>query len=207
MAEGGKAVVFEHSKAEIQAMMQEAADREFMKLGVQYYVAARSAVMARLLPVCGNLYHHSLEMFLKAGLSRSLPLRDLQNRFGHKLPKISTAFKAQFSPAGQLDDFDETITKLHQFDDIRYPDKVLTLGAQMIVEWAAAPVPGTGGFSPAPPLYGLNVNDLDRLVAKIFEASSRNPLFFTSYLAGFPHAREIIRRDNPAAAQLLPPQG
>jgi hypothetical protein len=37
-------------------------DEEFMKLGVQYYVAARSAVMAQLLPVCGNLYHHSLEI-------------------------------------------------------------------------------------------------------------------------------------------------
>jgi hypothetical protein len=82
-------------------------------------------------------------------------------------------------------------------------NKVLALGAQMIVEWGATS--GTNTFSPSPPLYQLNVNDLDRLVAKIFEASSRNPLFFTSYLAGFPHAREIIMRDNPAAAQLLPP--
>jgi hypothetical protein len=66
-------------------MVSSREDEEFMKLGVQYYVAARSAVMAHLLPVCGNLYHHSLEMFLKAGLSRHLSLRDLQNRFGHRL--------------------------------------------------------------------------------------------------------------------------
>ena len=60
-------------------------DEEFMKLGVQYYVAARSAVMAKLLPVCGNLYHHSLEMFLKAGLSRHITLDDLKHprKFGH----------------------------------------------------------------------------------------------------------------------------
>src|SRR5207248_6494099 len=157
---------------------------EFLKLGVQYYVAARSAVMAHLLPVCGNLYHHSLEMLLKAGLSRQLSLRDLQNRFGHRLPEIWPAFKAQFATGGELDQFDATIAKLQDFEDIRYPDKVLKLGAQMLVEWNGTP--GTGGFASSPPLYQLNVNDLDRLVAKIFEVSSRNPLFFTSYLAALP---------------------
>jgi hypothetical protein len=60
-------------------------DEEFMKLGVQYYVAARSAAWAGLLPVCGNLYHHTLEMFLKAGLSRKYSLRELQKKFGHRL--------------------------------------------------------------------------------------------------------------------------
>ena len=41
-------------------------EEEFMKLGVQYYAAARSSAWAGLW-VCGNLYHHSIEMFLKAG--------------------------------------------------------------------------------------------------------------------------------------------
>jgi len=179
-------------------------DEEFLKVGVQYYVAARSAVMAHLLPVCGNLYHHSLEMLLKAGLSRHLSLRDLQRRFGHKLPDIWAAFKAQFASAGQLDQFDGTITKLHEFEDIRYPEKVLALGAHMLVEWEPA-VPATAHFALSSPLYQLTATDLDRLVAKIFEVSSRNPFFFTTYLAVQPHAREIISRDNPVAAQLLPP--
>jgi hypothetical protein len=178
-------------------------DEEFLRVGVQYYVAARSAVMAHLLPVCGNLYHHSLEMLLKAGLSRQLSLRELQNRFGRRLPEIWAAFKAQFGSDGALDEFDATIAKLHQFEDIRYPDKVLSLGAQMVVEWE--PTPETGHFEPSPPLYQLNVKDLDRFVAKIFESTSRNPLFFTTYLSALPHAREIITRHNPVAAQLLPP--
>jgi hypothetical protein len=179
-------------------------DEEFFELGVQYYVAARSAATSRLLPVCGNLFHHSLEMLLKAGLSRRLSLRDLQNRFGHRLTDIWAAFKAQFASAGELDQYDGTIAKLHEFEDIRYPDKVLTLGAQMLVDWGATSSVALA-IGAAPPLYQLNVHDLDRLVAKIFEVSSRNPLFFTSYLAALPHAREILTHDNPAAAQLLPP--
>ena len=179
-------------------------DEEFFELGVQYYVAARSAATSRLLPVCGNLFHHSLEMLLKAGLSRRLSLRDLQNRFGHRLTESWPAFKAQFASAGELDQYDGTIAKLHEFEDIRYPDKVLTLGAQMLVDWGATSSVALA-IGAAPPLYQLNVHDLDRLVAKIFEVSSRNPLFFTSYLAALPHAREILTHDNPAAAQLLPP--
>src|SRR5690242_6221306 len=104
-------------------MVSDRKDQEFMKLGFQYYVAARSAVMAQLLPVCGNLYHHSLEMFLKAGLSRHITLDDLKNpgKFGHDLLKLWSAFKAQFAAAGELDEFDVTVTKLNKFEEIRYP--------------------------------------------------------------------------------------
>src|SRR6266436_2561450 len=142
-------------------------DEEFMKLGVQYYVAARSAVMAQLLPVCGNLYHHSLEMFFKAGLSRQTSLDDLKNprKFGHDLLKLWPAFKAEFAPAGELDEFDATVTKLEQFEDIRYPDKILALGAQMLVDWTTPTMEHS--FASSPPLYHLHVNELDRLVGKI----------------------------------------
>jgi hypothetical protein len=44
VAEGGKAVIFEHSEAEIEARTREAASGELMRLGVQYYVAARGRV-------------------------------------------------------------------------------------------------------------------------------------------------------------------
>ena len=76
-------------------MSVDAAEEEFMKLGVQYYAAARSCAWGGLW-VCGNLYHHSLEMFLKAGLSRRYSLEDLKNKFGHRLVAIWTAFKGDF---------------------------------------------------------------------------------------------------------------
>jgi hypothetical protein len=95
------------------------------------------------------------------------------------------------------------VEKLQQFEDIRYPDKILSLGAQMLVDWSTSAT--EHAFAPSPPLYHLVVNDLDRLIGRLFVVSSRNPLFFTSYLAALPHAREIIARDNPVTAQLLPP--
>ena len=167
-------------------MSSDREEQEFQNLGIQYYVAARSAVMAHLVPVCGNLFHHCFEMFLKAGLSRRLSLRDLQKRFGHSLPDLWVAFKGKFAPAGELNEFDPTIAKLHHFEDIRYPDKVLAFGAQMSVGWEP-PGPGTNFPSGSPtPAYQLTVTDLDRLVSKIFEVTQRNPLFFTNHLAAVP---------------------
>jgi hypothetical protein len=108
-------------------------DEEFMRLGVQYYVASRSAAWAGLLPVCGNLYHHTLEMFLKAGLSRKRSLLELKKQFSHRLINIWNAFKADF-PSTTLLQFDTTIADIEEFEDVRYPNNVLKNGAQMLVD-------------------------------------------------------------------------
>jgi hypothetical protein len=172
-------------------------DEEFMTLGVQYYVAARATALAGLLPVCGNLYHHALEMFLKAGLSRTHSLQDLKSKnFGHKLIDIWNVFKTDFDSTA-LQQFDATIADVHDFEEIRYPDKVLKNGAQMLVDWGTTPVQS----SATEPMYKLHVNDLDRLIGEIFRVSSRNPLFFTGGLKR--DVREMLARDNPIATQLL----
>jgi hypothetical protein len=77
------------------AERREKNDEELMKLGVQYYVAARSAALvgATLMPVCGNLYHHALEMFLKAPAP--------QNERPRPVP-IWDAFKAEFPSTALL---------------------------------------------------------------------------------------------------------
>src|SRR5216683_7273147 len=119
VAVGGKAVIFQHSAAEIKARDAAAAKDWFFDLGMQYYIAARlSAVLVGLMPVCGNLYHHAVEMFLKAGLSRNNSQRDLANRnkFGHCLPKLWETFNADFaSPA--LRPFDTMINTLQKWDE------------------------------------------------------------------------------------------
>jgi hypothetical protein len=173
-------------------------DKEFMRLGVQYYVASRSAPWAGLLPVCGNLYHHTLEMFLKAGLSRKRSLLELKKQFSHRLIDIWNAFKADF-PSTTLLQFDTTIADIEEFEDVRYPNNVLKNGAQMLVDWKSTPVQIVGPS--APPMYRLNVNDIDRLIGEIFGVSSRNSLFFTSSLK--PDARAMLARDNPVADQIL----
>jgi len=178
-------------------------DEEFMKLGVQYYVAARYTALTSvaLMPVCGNLCHHALEMFLKAGLSRNLTLKELRNKFGHNLVNIWNAFKKDF-PDPLLPHFDKTIADIEEFEDIRYPDNLLKHGAQIVVGIRGS-VPAK--ISPIPsrrePLYKFYVDDVDRLIGEIFRVSSRNPLFFTMCLSA--EFREILARDNPVAAQIV----
>src|SRR5260221_7699546 len=88
------------------------ADVQFLNLGIQYYTAGRSAVLAELIPVAGNLFHHAIEMLLKARLSQKLSLKELCKRpFGHRLSSLWDAFKAEF-PAENLDEFDQGIALL-----------------------------------------------------------------------------------------------
>jgi hypothetical protein len=181
----------------------DAAEMKFMSLGVQYYTAARSAVLAGLVPVCGNLYHHAVEMLLKACLSQTRSLEELSKRpFGHSLCPLWNAFKAEF-PAANLNHFDDTIATLDRFERIRYPDETIEEGAAFIIQWDPAPVSSTyaPGITPTP-RYQIVVTDIDRLVARIFQVGSKNPLFFTRRMNEY--AREAIRRNNPAWDALFP---
>jgi hypothetical protein len=201
VAQGGKAVIFEHSDAEIKARDAEAAEDWFFDLAMQYYIAARvSAVLVGLMPVCGNLYHHAVELFLKAGLSRKYSMRDLANRhkFGHCLPKIWEAFKADFaSPA--LRQFDTVITTLQKWDEIRYPDKVLQEGAQMVVVW----VEDTSYTAPSsPPRYEVNGETIDSFVITIFDVLQKLPGRYKYRVNSNPPLRELLTRYNTGAEQI-----
>ena len=110
-------------------------DAEFLTLGIQYYAAGRSAAWAGLMPVCGNLCHHSVEMLLKVGLSRKHPLDELKNKFGDRLPYILGVRVRTNFPSPDLAQFNSTITDLHGFEDVRYPDQVVTGGALMLLDW------------------------------------------------------------------------
>lgn len=158
--------------------------------------------MANLLPTSGNLYHHALEMLLKSGLLREYSHGDIKKKFGHNLPKIWTAFKVQFGTA-QLDRFDTTISALHKFEDIRYPDRILNEGARMVVEWRSST--SENSRPSVPPVYRLVVNELDCLIADIFDICSLNLFFFTSHMIGTPHVQQILMDNNPIAERLLPP--
>jgi hypothetical protein len=92
----------------------------FMQTGSQYYTMARFAMHAQSMPVCGNLFHHAVEMLLKGGLARKRSLSDLRD-MGHKLKKLWSAFKTDF-PDTSLKRHDKTISSLDKFEDIRYPN-------------------------------------------------------------------------------------
>ena len=70
---------------------QMAAHFEFARLAGQYLVSGRFAALAHCLPVAGNLLHHSIEMFLKCVLVKSLTLSELK-RLGHNLNTLWARF-------------------------------------------------------------------------------------------------------------------
>lgn len=182
---------------------RERAEHRFWTLGTQYYIAGRSAVSFQLVAIYGNIYHHAIEMLLKAELVRIISPDDLQKKYGHHLDKLWPVFKGQ---RAELDRFDRTIAELDHFEKIRYPDHVLKHGATIQVTPDAA----TQGVEEAAinkeSHYGVNKHNIDHFVLAIFRASGVNPAGYFSQLASVPHTRKMIMDDNPVADQLSPPR-
>ena len=90
----------------------------FLSNAFEYYAAARFAVYAQRVGVCGNIAHHAVEMFLKGGLARYRTLSELR-AMGHNLKRIWRAFKTDF-PDPALCRHDRTIS-LQSFRGIALP--------------------------------------------------------------------------------------
>ena len=170
-------------------------EEQLLIIGVEYYIAARAAARGGLVSVVGILFHHAIEMCLKARLSHNFSFVELsRGRFGHDLDALWQEFKTQF-PQANLDEFDRTIQGLHEFWSIRYPDKVIREGAQIHINW----VPSCNADRPAsPPCYEITVTNIDRLIFKVFEICSRNFPAFVSGMNGY--ARDALEWENPANA-------
>jgi hypothetical protein len=177
-------------------------DDELLRLGSQYYVVGRCAALAGQLPVCGNLFHHAVEMMLKARLSQKCSAKELR-AISHSLPKAWTKFKEEF-PEAELSRFDNVIAELDPFERVRYPDNVIKEGAEMRIAWQRSHVMDSL-ISPVPrvPTYQVVVNDVDSLVAEIFKVSKRYPRGYINCYR--PFGIDAIRQDNPVADFLLAP--
>lgn len=163
------------------------------ELATQYYASGRYAALSGILPVCGNLLHHAIEMYLKGALARSLDLTAMR-KLGHDLTQIWERAKQSY-PALDVASFDVTINRLSPFERIRYPDAVLREGAHMRLtrlrdEWLPMPDNPT---RPAPH-YDLVLEDVDELVKAIFDAARFNPAFFASSLN--PRVLSILSEQN-----------
>ena len=109
-------------------------DDLFMQNAWQYYATARFVMHAGCAPVCGNLFHHAVEMFLNVGLAQRRELSDLE-RMRHKLKeKLWPAFKEDF-PNPHLTQHDKTIACVDKFEDIRYPDEMENCRVFVCSDW------------------------------------------------------------------------
>jgi hypothetical protein len=169
------------------------ADDLFRQNACQYYATARFAVHAGCVPVCGNLFHHAVEMFLKAGLAQRRKLTDLKD-MGHDLKKLWGAFKADF-PLHALKQHDKTIACVDKFEAIRYPEGIIKRGMGVTAGWSgpAGKMTTFGGLK-TPKQYAIVVSDIDDLIADVFKVCSRNPYTFIGFN---PAAQEAITRYNP----------
>jgi hypothetical protein len=95
---------------------------QYLKIGIQYYVAGRSATFACFAPVAGNLFHHAIEMLLKCFLLQRYSAQQLKSRFGHDLEPLWTEFKREAKDS-MLDRFDTLVSALNKMEDLRYPGK------------------------------------------------------------------------------------
>jgi len=182
---------------------------EFANLGTQYYVAGRLSALAGHMPVCGNLMHHAIELYVKADLVSRVSLSDLKFKYSHKLWKLWEERKAHDTT---LATHDETIKQLDAFDSIRYPEKIIGNGGSMTVGFGRQAGPPSKPGSP----YLLVVNDIDVLVVELLDRMSVNPRVLPCLLLRLhtqpaimhanPHAdrwREWLGPCNAAAAELL----
>ena len=146
---------------------------QYFLIATQYYMAGRFSVFAGLIPVCGNQFHHAIEMYLKGYLCTSLSTDQLI-ALGHKLDQVWEEFKKQISDPS-LAIFDQTISTLDRFEKIRYPEEIVAKGMQSQIGFERPPS-SASRTSPPEPSYDIYVDEIDSLVEVIFQKSKLDPL-------------------------------
>jgi hypothetical protein len=171
----------------------------FVQNACQYYATARFAMHAQCMPVCGILFHHTVEMLLKGGLARQRELCELE-KMRHRLKVLWRAFKVDFHDSN-LKQHDKTVSRLDKFDAIRYPDEILRYGMGTTAQWGnpAAEVIAHGGIK-TPRQYVIVVSAIDDLVADVFKTCSWNP---GTFMGTNPAALEAITRYNDHSEFLI----
>jgi hypothetical protein len=169
----------------------------FVQNACQYYATARFAMHAQCFPVCGNLFHHAVEMILKAALARrGRKLAELQD-MRHSLKKLWRAFKEDYDDP-DLKRHDKTVSSLDKFEAIRYPDLKHTIG--MTGDWYGPALKITTRAFRTPRQYAIVVSDIDDLFVHVFKMTSWNPIVLTTNAAapeaitryGLPHSPELL---------------
>ena len=158
---------------------QMAAHFEFARLATQYHAAGRFAALSHCIPVAGNLLHHSIEMFLKCVLVKSLSLKELK-ALSHNLTILWSRF-TQLHPHPTHAALDSAVAELERFERLRYPDSVVLEGMQVSFVVSKAhysPLPA----GPQPP-YHLVLEDIDNIAKIAAKASGLDRIAFTSGLS------------------------
>jgi hypothetical protein len=185
---------------------RKAALRElFLKVGLEYYVAGRAALSCGSFYIPGNLFHHGIEMLLKAQLLATIPIADLRHprRFGHDLQPLWSEFKELF-PAFNLSEFDRLIDGLNRFEDIRYPDGIEN-SATIGFSWGAEQtIPAFTTTPAAAQAYRLGVADVDAFLGRFIRLCHLNPKIYFGFATSTQEGRNALTKDNAACEDWSP---
>ena len=175
----------------------------FYKIALEYYVSGRAALLCGNSLITGNLLHNAVEMLLKGQLSKTIPLEDLKNprKFGHRLPKLWTAFKGLF-PTEELTEFNTMVYELEKFEDIRYPDELLDYGASIGLGYGRGNPVSSMTLGRTEPEYQIGVGDVDAFFARLFPLCRLNPKAYFSFLS--PEGRRVLSEFNAESRDWLP---
>jgi hypothetical protein len=178
----------------------------FMRLGAEYYLAGRFAFLQRC-RISANLFHHSVELFLKYDLLTDVP-EAARRKYGHDLDRLWADFKDRDTSRIALARFDKVVAGLDDWEHLRY-------GSYRTSETSGKGVAQTMTFMPQrvtiEPSYAeeevdeyvLCLEDVDDLVAVIVTSASINPAVL--FLGLSPEALDWYSRDNRHALAEVPP--
>jgi hypothetical protein len=109
----------------------------FVRSGCEYYASARFGMHAQQSYISGNLFHHAVEMLLKAGLAKKGKSLDEMKRMGYDLKSLWRAFKAEYG-GSELERHNGTVNRLNKHEYIRYPNPALgSIGVGL--QWSGDP--------------------------------------------------------------------
>jgi hypothetical protein len=164
----------------------------YFQNGLQYYTVARYAAFSGFIPVCGSLFHHAIEMYLKGYFCKLLDEKQRRN-LGHDLKKMWRNFKKDSSDP-TLARFDNAIVALDKHERIRYPEVIAKKGMGAYIHFKKDGLGPTAASARKEPVYEIVVDELDALSRVLFEKARVNPAFFLQGLR--PEAKTFLNRDN-----------
>jgi hypothetical protein len=145
-------------------------------------------------------------MYLKSALLGVLTVEDMRSReYGHNLANLWRCFKDKeagpaFDADPILDRFDATIFALHDFEDLRYPDKLKHGSILMAITWHPSEAVRAYGGSSTSRQYEVFISEVDALVIEILDRIPLDPNATTVASFGT-DAQQALRFRNPHATR------